>query len=266
MEKFEDLLENYLDEKEINEKIKMDELEEDFEKELDSKKGDNNFVRTIAIKDFVNYYLGTEHDCKNLKHKGLKSFKNPYVVGVSNDFASKNPDCVIRNEILVVIDDYGNAGSYINPNLLKDLTTMEKNKYTLELLKKISIYDLSYISEYYRQLDELRKSISDLEKTYIDGCDLLTCLQKKHILREIRKYVKEMEQNKIEFNSVQENMVERMNFEFDLIAKYGGIDYNDDEYLVEDDYSDEIENLNIRNRQRDFVQTSNSTIVRRGKK
>ena len=249
MENFEEMLENYLDENEINEKKKNDELEIIEEKEAENKKSDNNYVRTITMREFVNYYLGTEHDCKNLKHKGLKSFKNPYVVGVSNDFAAKNPDCIIRNEILVVVDDYGNPGSYINPNILKDLTTMEQRKYAMELFRKIRIYDLGCISAYYNEFIELKNSISELEKTYIDTCDLLNCLQKKHIIKQIRRYVKQLEQKHIDFVSTQQEMMEQMYLEFELVPEFEEIEYDSVDELI--DLEDEID---FGNRQRGYVQ------------
>lgn len=146
MEDFKELLEKYLDEEEIAKKREEDSSEE---LEIKNNKTINNFLITISIKDFVNYYLGTEHDCKNLKHRGLKSFNNPYVIGISNDFAAKNPDHVRRNEILVVIDDYGNPGTYINPNLLRKIKTMEECKHLLKLLQKVRIYNLEKINKLY---------------------------------------------------------------------------------------------------------------------
>lgn len=259
MEKFEDLLEQYLDEEQIKEKIELDELSNDeITVEKENKKTGNNFVRTITMKEFVTYYLGTEHDCKNLKHKGLKSFKNPYIVGVSNDFAIKNPDCVIRNEILVVVDDYGNKGSYINPNMLKDLTTMEQRKQTLELFDKIKIHDLSCVSQYFNEFMELKESISELEKSYMDTCDLLNCLQKKNVLSQIRKYVKQLKQKQIEFANTQQDVIEKIYSEFEFISEY------------EEDFEDELDDtidledeLDFGNRQKGYFQTSNNRMVRR---
>ena len=191
MEDFGSILDLYLDQDEIEEKIKQDKNNEAKNKK-NSKTKSNNFSKVISISDFVNYYLGAEHDCTALKHQGLKSFKNPYVVGVSNNFALKNPDCVMRNEILVVIDAFGNPGTYINPKLLKNVETMEEYKFLLGLLHKIKLHSF----ENANNLAYLHKSIllhiEGLEKSYIDSCDLLKTLSKENLLEEMRMYAKKI--------------------------------------------------------------------------
>ena len=151
MENFEEMLEKYLDEKIIGDKIQIDENEFEEENLIKKKNTSTNFLNTISISDFVKYYLGTEHECKDLKHKGLKSFNNPYVVGISNEFAIKNPDCIRRQEILVVIDSYGNPGTYINPVLLKNLENMEECKNILKILNSIRIVNLEEIVLLYNE-------------------------------------------------------------------------------------------------------------------
>ena len=222
MEDFKELLEKYLDEEEIAKKREeiAKKREEDSSEELEIKnnKTINNFLITISIKDFVNYYLGTEHDCKNLKHRGLKSFNNPYVIGISNDFAAKNPDHVRRNEILVVIDDYGNPGTYINPNLLRKIKTMEECKHLLKLLQKVRIYNLEKINELYTEYMNIQNKILDLEKIYVDGCDLLYVLNKNNILKKIKKYVRESYEKRSEFNEQTEDIEKLLNNENSLIT------------------------------------------------
>ncbi len=215
MEDFKELLEKYLDEEEIAKKREEDSSEE---LEIKNNKTINNFLITISIKDFVNYYLGTEHDCKNLKHRGLKSFNNPYVIGISNDFAAKNPDHVRRNEILVVIDDYGNPGTYINPNLLRKIKTMEECKHLLKLLQKVRIYNLEKINKLYTEYMNIQNKILDLEKIYVDGCDLLYVLNKNNILRKIKKYVRESYEKRSEFNEQTEDIEKLLNNENSLIT------------------------------------------------
>lgn len=215
MEDFKELLEKYLDEEEIAKKREEDSSEEI---EIKNNKTINNFLITISIKDFVNYYLGTEHDCKNLKHRGLKSFNNPYVIGISNDFAAKNPDHVRRNEILVVIDDYGNPGTYINPNLLRKIKTMEECKHLLKLLQKVRIYNLEKINKLYTEYMNIQNKILDLEKIYVDGCDLLYVLNKNNILRKIKKYVRESYEKRSEFNEQTEDIEKLLNNENSLIT------------------------------------------------
>ena len=207
MENFEDMLEQYLDEKKINEKINLD-IPIDEVVINHKKNTSNNFLNTIAISDFVKYYLGTDHDCKDLKHKGLKSFNNPYVVGISNEFAIKNPDCIRRQEILVVIDAYGNPGTYINPALLKDLEDMEEYKSVLRILNSVRVESLTEVAALYSEYMKIINKIGEIEQHYIDGCDLLNQLQKSSLLKEIRKYATKATKKAIEFANKQSEILE----------------------------------------------------------
>lgn len=119
----------------------------------------------ITIKKFVNNYLGTmDVDCENLRHIGLKSFCNPLVVGVSNNFADKNPDYVKTGDILIVIDSRGDRGSYINPNLLRKLTDEENIANIEELIKNAKIFDLRELGQFFTRIGLLFQELENIEK------------------------------------------------------------------------------------------------------
>lgn len=263
MKDFEQMLEQYIDYNEMNEKLENDN-EDKYEllKEKSKTKTSNNFVNTITISEFVNYYLGTEHKCKNLKHKGLKSFENPYVIGIPNTFAIKNPDCIIRNEILVVIDDYGNPGTYINPDVLKKIKTMEEYKKALNLLEKVRLQSLENINQLYTKYMEVQDKIEELRKVYLDSCDLLRCLEKRYVLKEIRKYVNEAKEIDIEF-SVSRKEIDRNNdFQIELLNSI------EKDFITEELNLQEIDNIeqqvnNKVNRQKTFFQRNKRGFFRK---
>ena len=217
MENFAEMLEEYLNEDEINYKKKLDDIKETQKNTISKFK--HNFENTISIYEFVNDYLEVEHNCENLKHMGLKSFNSPYIIGVSNDFAIKNKEYVLKNEILIVVDAYNNPAAYINPILLKQITTMEELKYTMGILEKIRLNDLVYVKKLYDKFDLITKQINQLNTFYLQGNELLKRLNKKSILREIKNYVKEMSESKDEINVIQSEIENTINLEYTLIDK-----------------------------------------------
>lgn len=119
---------------------------------------------TISIDRFVSNYLGTfDVDCRKLRHVGLKSFGNPYVVGVSNDFARKNPEYVKTGKILLVLDCRGDLGSYINPELLRKLTDTESIEDTKKILQSARISNLGELSDYFAKMSVLFKNLETIE-------------------------------------------------------------------------------------------------------
>lgn len=213
MENFENMLKDYMDIEMINDKLALEEPIE-IPKRVENKKSKNDFVRTISMCDFVRYYLGTNHECKNLMHKGLKSFDNPYIIGISNDFALKNPDCIIRNEIVVVLDSYGNPGTYINPSILRNIKTMEEYKHVVFLFEKIKVHNIRVARKNRERLKILYNKIESLQQTYDSTCELLSILEKKYIIKEIRKYVKSLKQH-LDYNGI----CEKKEFELNEVEK-----------------------------------------------
>lgn len=152
--------------------------------------GKRRYVEGMPISQFIDIFFETKHECRKLKHQGLKSFDNPYLIGISNDIAFKNPDCVARNEIIVVIDDYGNMGSYLNPDHIKRLTELEICKYQLKQIEKITLHNLNSIQSVYQKYNELNQRIKVLEGLYGKGYDLLFYTERMRVLRNIKRYAK----------------------------------------------------------------------------
>lgn len=162
-----------------------------------------NNIDGISIQNFVRDYLGTEHNCSKLKHQGLKSFDNPYVIGVSNDFALKNFDYVVRNELIIVIDDYGNPGTYINPIIIKKLIELETYKEQLKIISSISCHSFEEATYIYEIFNKLSIDKSCLEKLYGDCYELFYILNKNKLTRNIKKKAKDEAKRTLIFTSMK---------------------------------------------------------------
>jgi len=92
---------------------------------------------TITIKEFLLQYLGIDEPCLRLRHCDLKEFRSPLVVGVSNEYADKNPDLVKEGFLILVLDCKNNRGTYVNPRFLKALVASKGIREKIEELEKM---------------------------------------------------------------------------------------------------------------------------------
>lgn len=262
--KFEQMIDQYMDTNEINKKIELDNYIETTDKQKQSRMRKKDFVETISISDFVSL-LGTEHDCNGLKHRGLKSFENPYIVGISNDFALKNPELIIKRQIFVVIDDYGNPGTYINPEILKNIETMEQYKCTLNLLGKISVHSLASINKLYEEYTKIVNKMAELQNTYISNIDFFKNLEVKKLLRKIKKFAQTANDKCIKFNEEQNDMNQIIELQHEILEKFSDVVEKKEETI---DENIEYDNYNIDckiNRQKTFIFRNKRGIIRKGR-
>ena len=122
-ENFEELIEQYWDEKSVEEKINNDEQTDEEEVVKYDSRIDSPFgvADEISINDFVNEYLNIKGNYTKLRHFELKNMNCPYVIGVSNEFADLNPAFVKQKKYLVIVIDHnGNRGTYVNPVLVHE--------------------------------------------------------------------------------------------------------------------------------------------------
>lgn len=196
-----------------------------------------NSIDGISIRNFVCNYLGTEHECSKLKHQGLKSFNNPYVVGVSNDFALKNPDCVIRQELLMVIDYYGNLGTYINPINIQKLIEIEIAKEKLKLLEHINCHNFEEAAYLYGICDNLIKNINYLEVLYSGTYELLYLLGKFKLLKNIKKHAKGEAKRTLIFTNMKSSISSEAQ-----VSSYEYDNLEVEKEIIEEDYQGNIDN------------------------
>ena len=129
----------------------------------------DRYKNSITMDEFITYYLndGMKLKCK-LSHKDLKSFNNPYLIGISYEFASANIELVLTNKIVLVIDKYNHVAPYINPLELKKIEQYRELTKQLKYLSGENLKDqlLAY------QLSEIEKTIQILrlinKESYID--------------------------------------------------------------------------------------------------
>lgn len=185
-ENFYELYELYLDDEMVFEKIESDEQEEIYEIKPENYDSKSPFTKeeAISINEYVNKFLNIGSDAHKLLHSGLKDLKCPYVVGVSNDFANKNPELVKQGYLLLVIDYHNNRGTYINPLFLKSLVNNYEHFKEYNWIKKQKIKDLSELKYHYGKYKELETRVDLNERFY----DLIDELKKSKKVEEIKKF------------------------------------------------------------------------------
>lgn len=170
-ENFEALLEMYMNEEEINEKIKSDnkeikEEEKNNEKVSESKKDIRKYKEyAISMNEFLSKYLKMNtHKLRTatLSHKDLKylTIGNPLVVGIYNGYV--DIDEIIKNDYLLVYDCNGDIGSYLNPDKLRDLTKLEFVSKQYEIVRKSRIRALEDLDEFYKKYCSIKDELDYL--------------------------------------------------------------------------------------------------------
>lgn len=207
-ESFEALLEKYIDEDEINEKIKSDneeiKEEQNNEKFSESKKDIRKYKEyAISMEEFLSKYLKM-HASKlcstTLSHKDLKylTVGNPLVVGIYNRYV--DIDEIKRKDYLLVYDCNGDIGSYLNPDKLRDLTKLEIVSKQYEIVKKSSVNILEDLDELYQKYCSIREELDYLTLKCSGYEEMLTKAQKNGSVGKIKKYVHEHGNSSLDIN------------------------------------------------------------------
>lgn len=181
-EKFEELIEDYLNFDECYEKIKLDRKDEKKSKDNEETPYKQKRVvfdrdMCIGINEFVNYYLLRDSEEKvnahKLYHSSLKKLTHGNLIGISNEFAYQNPKYIKCGYLVVVLDGRKNPGTYINPIVLKNYiaATDSKKIMSKKWHKKSIIHDKNKIRKAYV---ELNRAIC----IYRLHCDLVNSLGK----------------------------------------------------------------------------------------
>ena len=208
-ENFEALLEMYMNEEEINEKIKSDneeikEEEQNSEKVSESKKDIRKYKEyAISMEEFLSKYLKM-HASKlcstTLSHKDLKylTVGNPLVVGIYNRYV--DIDEIKRKDYLLVYDCNGDIGSYLNPDKLRDLTKLEIVSKQYEIVKKSSVNILEDLDELYQKYCSIREELYYLTLKCSGYEEMLTKAEKNGSVGKIKKYVHEHGNSSLDIN------------------------------------------------------------------
>lgn len=192
-EKFCDLLESYLDEEQIKMKWEEDEKDEVYKEETPKgKKPPFQREHTISMQEYAKHYLGLPGNYETLLHCGLKTLHCPYVVGVDNRFANKNPELVYQGFLLLVLDYKQRRGTYINPIYLKRMITKSDEK-TWKALEKQHVYDLQKLQLYYKKYQLAKEQILRNQAFM----DLLKDLHKTKKIEEIKEFDLCLERKKL---------------------------------------------------------------------
>lgn len=208
-ENFEALLEMYMNEEEINEKIKSDnkeikEEEKNNEKVSESKKDIRKYKEyAISMNEFLSKYLKMNtHKLRTatLSHKDLKylTIGNPLVVGIYNGYV--DIDEIIKNDYLLVYDCNGDIGSYLNPDKLRDLTKVEFVSKQYEIVRKSRIRALEDLDEFYKKYCSIKDELDYLTLKCSGYEEMLTKARKNGSVGKIKKYVHEHGNSSLDIN------------------------------------------------------------------
>ena len=184
-ENFIDLLDEYLCSEELE--MKKIEDQEKIVKEIKNNHTESPFTEDdyISIDRYVNDCLGIKMNCSHLYHCGLKDIGTPYVMGVSNDFANKNPELVKQGYLLLVKDARHNRGTYINPIYLDRILKKEEAEKELKVLSHQRDVDLQKLDMFYRQYQEQKLLVEKNEEFY-------NVLKETHKVKQVKQFIKTM--------------------------------------------------------------------------
>ena len=193
MEDFKELLEDYLDDEIINEKKELEDHDYFEEEKSESKKSDISSLSgyAITISQFVNNYLKEEpiENLNNLTHKQFKELtkNNPLVVGIFN--GDVDIDEVLKQDYIIVVDCFGNLGTYLNPEKLRDFTRLEIIEKQFEKVKEMRKLWCKHVVEYYDKYCEAYQEYMYL----VHKCEVfeetLYRVNKKGKVRELKRFV-----------------------------------------------------------------------------
>ena len=187
-ENFKDLLDQYWNDEEVNEKLNNDLIEEEEEQQennpviYDSRiDSPFNVADEISINDFINEYLKIKGDYTKFRHYELRNMDCPYVIGVANEYADNNPDFVKKKKyLLIVIDRNGNRGTYVNPVIAHEFFDYDYE----EAEKIINNPEHEHVDEF---ISELRRIKAEY-KAYQEFFNILRETKKITKFKKIEKY------------------------------------------------------------------------------
>jgi len=185
-ESFIDLLDQYLDTEEMEMKKRSDIMYGRTVNQRISSESSFTIEDTISIGKYVNDCLGIIGDCSTLYHSGLKELGSNFIMGVSNDFANKNPELVKEGYLLLVIDARGNRGTYINPLFLEKILKKEEAEKELKVLSRKRDIDLQTLDQFYSQYQEQKRIVEQNEVFY-------NVLKETHKVKQLRKIIESNE-------------------------------------------------------------------------
>ena len=207
-ESFEKLLDMYMDEEEISKKIEIDneeiKKEVDGEKYSESKKDVTKYKDyAISMAEFLNRYLKMDMSglrTNTLTHKNLKYLTrdNPLVVGIYNGYV--DIDEIIKKDYLLVYDCFGNIGSYLNPDRLRDLTELEIVSKQFGIVRKSRICALKDLDEFYKKYCSVKDELDYLTLKCAGYKEMLTKAEKNSSVGKIKKYVHEHGNSSLDIN------------------------------------------------------------------
>jgi hypothetical protein len=144
----------------------------------------------ISIREFLSRYLGIESTCIKLRHCDLKEFRSPLVVGVSNDYADKNPDLVKEGFLILVLDCKNNRGTYVNPKFLKTLVASKGIRQKIEELEKIRSKTFEDFKVLFDKTNELTDELVGLGRfdSYESDLEELELMGKADALEELQEF------------------------------------------------------------------------------
>ena len=144
----------------------------------------------ISIRTFLSQYLGIESSCIKLRHCDLKGFHSPLVVGVSNEYADKNPDLVKEGFLIIVLDCKNNRGTYINPRFLKTLVASKDIRERIEELESIKSKTFEDFKVLFDKTNELTDELVRLGRfdCYESDIEELELMGKKGALDNIKHF------------------------------------------------------------------------------